>query len=251
MKKILFLYNYIKCFIGNKLVIFFHNTFINSYTDYYTNTIKWPNEGQRLTRVEYQEFREKASELGYKISGFKKFDGDINLVIDCLKKTQIIREKYPDIFRGRKQIILKCSKPGFPLDNDTFAMIGNSNHEITINQYAFRSRERLSEEYSKLANSHFFVTNTNYYSIIIHELGHIIAHKYNIDCLDIANNITGLKSEETLIFIRNNLSFYAGHFNDGREIISEVFSDYFNNANPTEFSLKFIKELDKIVIKKE
>lgn len=150
-----------------------------------------------------------------------------------------------------KVIILKCIKPRFPLDNDTFAMIGNSNHEIIINQYAFRSREMLALEYQKLVDQGFFVKGTDYYSILIHELGHIIGKVYHIDSLKIANDITESKSHNTLNYLKDNLSIYAGRFGDGREIISEVFSDYFNSNNTIDFSLKFIDEIDKIIIEKE
>ncbi|MCD7894010.1 MAG: hypothetical protein LUG60_09965 [Erysipelotrichaceae bacterium] len=53
-----------------------------------------------ISKNEYKEFRDKANVLGYKVSGFKKFDGDINLVLDCMEKTQVIREKYNDLFKG-------------------------------------------------------------------------------------------------------------------------------------------------------
>ncbi len=250
-KMVTFVKEIANTFIKNESIIVYQNKLRDNYTEYYSSSIIWPDGNRIISKNEYKEFRDKANSLGYRISGFKKFDGDINLVLDCLEKTQIIREKYPELFKGRKQIILKCSKPGFPLDNDTFAMIGSNNHEILINQYAFRSRKKLELEYQKLVDQGYFVKGTDYYSILIHELGHIVGRKYHIDNLKISEKISGLNSSDILAFLRHNLSLYSGHFDDGREIISEVFSDYFNCNNTIEFSLKFIKEIDKIILKKE
>ena len=58
--------------------------------------------------------------------------------------------------------------------------------------------------------------------------------------------VTGITKETLLTeYLRTNLSIYSSRKN-GEEIISEVFSDYFN-GNQTEFSLSFIEMLDKII----
>ncbi len=250
-KMVTFVKEIANTFIKNESIIVYQSKLRDNYIEYYSSSIIWPDGNRIISKNEYKEFRDKANSLGYKVSGFKKFDGDINLVLDCLEKTQEIREKYPELFKGRKQIILKCAKPGFSLDNDTFAMIGSNNHEILINQYAFRSRKALELEYQKLVDQGYFVKGTDYYSIFIHELGHIVGKVYHIDSLKIANDITRLKSHDTLNYLKDNLSIYAGRFGDGREIISEVFSDFFNSNNTIDFSLKFINEIDKIIVEKE
>ncbi len=62
--------------------------------------------------------------------------------------------------------------------------------------------------------------------------------------------ITNKSEFETLYYLKNHLSIYAGSDLSGDEIISEVFSDFFNNSIPSDFSLQFIKEIDKIILKK-
>lgn len=64
--------------------------------------------------------------------------------------------------------------------------------------------------------------------------------------MEIAMDITGNSRKEVMRYISSNLSEYAGAFKDGSEIISEVFSDVFGSDNPSEFSLRFIEECDKI-----
>ena len=49
-----------------------------------------------------------------------------------------------------------------------------------------------------------------------------------------------------MMYLENNLSLYASEYEDGSEIISEVFADAFGTDNPSEFSLRFMDECAKI-----
>lgn len=101
-------------------------------------------------------------------------------------------------------------------------------------------------KYESLSKEGWFVKGTDYRSIVKHETGHVVANIYGINGMEIAMDITGNSRKEVMRYISSNLSEYAGAFKDGSEIISEVFSDVFGSDNPSEFSLRFIEECDKI-----
>ena len=91
-----------------------------------------------------------------------------------------------------------------------------------------------------------FVKGTDYHAIIHHEFGHIVANTYNIDSLKIACEVTGLSSKKTLDYLDENLSHYSAGFENGKEIISEVFADV-STSNPSEFSRKFYNKVLKLI----
>lgn len=79
-----------------------------------------------------------------------------------------------------------------------------------------------------------------------------MANLYGINGLDIAKKITGINSNiELMVYLEKNLSLYASEYEDGSEIISEVFSDVFGTGNPSEFSLRFMDECDKMKEKRK
>ena len=115
-----------------------------------------------------------------------------------------------------------------------------------MNANAYRDVGILQKEYQKAVEEGWFVKGTDYRAIIHHEFGHVVANVYKIDSLKIACEITGKSPKETLDFLDINLSHYAGGFNDGREIISEVFADLSTN-NPCEFSRKFYAQMLEVI----
>ena len=122
---------------------------------------------------------------------------------------------------------------------------------ISLNLDAYRDVEVLKNEYQKLVDEGWFVKGTDYKAIVNHEFGHVVADVYKINPLKIACEITGMNSKATVIWLHSNLSKYAGSFDDGREIISEVFADM-SSDNPGEFSRKFYaKVLEAIRYDKE
>lgn len=67
----------------------------------------------------------------------------------------------------------------------------------------------------KLVESKWFVAGTDYHSIIKHEIGHVVANKYNIDGLVL-----------------------------GKEIISECFAGcVYGSGLLNEFALKFVEKM--------
>ena len=129
------------------------------------------------------------------------------------------------------------------MDAEDFAI--TSGRIITLNANAYRDVGVLQEEYQKLVNEGWFVKGTDWRAIIHHEFGHVVANVYKIDSLKIACEITGLTEKEVIVYVENRLSNYAGAFNDGREIISEVFAEM-TTGKPSEFSRRFYSEVLKL-----
>lgn len=113
---------------------------------------------------------------------------------------------------------------------------------ICINANAFRDTKRLAEEYQKLVDSGWFVKETDYRSIIRHEVGHVVVNKYGLNGLEAAKAITGAKTTAiTLHTVKKELSEYAASYEDGTEIVSEAFSGIYSSAEPNEFALQIIE----------
>lgn len=99
-----------------------------------------------------------------------------------------------------------------------------------------------------MVNEKWFVQGTNSDAIISHELGHVVANKYNLDSLQIAKDITGIQQNAQLIdYLEETLSRYSASYSDGREIISECFASVYNSNINNEFALNFVNMCDNIV----
>ena len=182
-----------------------------------------------------------AREHGIELTGFKQYDGIVSTIKDLVDDAEQVAKRYPGIISGKKRLTIRLSEL---LDDEDFAE--TQGHIININANAFRDVDVLRKEYAKLVDKGWFVKGTDYHSIIYHELGHVVANKYQIDILKNAEIITGKKDAELLEFIKANLSQYAGSYVDGREIIAESFSSVFGSGN-SEFALKFIETCDSII----
>ena len=190
-----------------------------------------------MTKDEQRKLRELAESKGIALSGVKNFDGSPSIVSELILTASVLKSKFPAVSDERHKL--------------TLAMEGNMNANdfaitrgrvINFNENAFRDIERLQEEYKKLVNEGWFVKGTDYKAIIHHEFGHVVAETYKIDSLKIACEITGLSVIETLDLVEPQLSLYATSYEDGSEIISEVFADMSTN-NPSEFSREFYKRI--------
>lgn len=204
-------------------------------------SIKWPKRRKSISKEQYRELSSYARESGVVLEGFKRFDGDINIIKQAIDDANEIAEKFPEIKNGRKKLTISLDEYMNP---DDFAI--TNGHIIRINADAFRDAEVLRAEYEKLEKERWFVKGTDYRSIIKHEVGHVVANTYQFDGLEIALSIIGRNRKETMKYIAKNISEYAGEFKDGSEIISEVFSDVFGSDDPSEFSLRFMEECAKI-----
>ena len=209
--------------------------------------IKWPGKKKSITKEQYKELSGYAKDKGISLEGFKRFDGDIQVIKQAIDDVDEIAKRFPEIKSGKKKITISLDEY---MSADDFAV--TKGHIIHINADAFRNADDLAKEYVSLSKDGWFVKGTNYRSIIKHETGHVVANLYGINGLDIAKRITGINSNiELMAYLENNLSLYASEYEDGSEIISEVFSDVFGTGNPSEFSLRFMDECDKMKEKRK
>lgn len=187
--------------------------------------------------------RNFANQYSIDLQGFKNFDGRISVIKDFIVALSQLRERFPAVANKKHRLSLAVS---YNMDADDFAM--TKGRVITLNGNAFRDIKCLAEEYQKLVDEGWFVKGTDWKAIIYHEFGHVVAHAYNIKSLKIACSITNKSERQTLTYLKECLSEYAFAFEDGSEIISEVFSDMFCKAQ-SDFSIRFYQELLKIINK--
>lgn len=205
-------------------------------------SIAWPLKGKSISLEEYKDISEYARNSGVKLEGFKQFDGDINVIKQLIDDAKEITDRFPKLNARKNKITISLD---MYMNSADFAI--TNGHIIRINADAFRNVNILQKEYNKLVEEGWFVSGTNYRSIIKHELGHAVENIYGFDGLEIAKKVTGINSTTKLItYLEDNLSRYSSEFEDGSEIISEVFADVFGSDNPSEFALKFIEECNRI-----
>lgn len=208
-------------------------------------SITWLPKNSNITSEQYKDLKKYAENKGVSLRGFKKSDVDIKLVQDVIDDCSKMFEIYPEL-KGteRKPFTLELS---YHMKDDDFAeTTPNITHIVKLNGNAFRNREKLAEEYSKLEQSGWFVKGTDYHSIIRHEMGHLYGDIHKIDGLKIAKEVTGKTDvAELMLFLEDNVSIYASSYIDGTEIISEVFSDFYSSKKTSEFTAEFIRRCFK------
>lgn len=203
--------------------------------------------GEPISNEEYKDLVSYATKNSIRLSGFKHFVGDINIIKQVIDDILPIAKDFPLILAGRKGVILELD---YSMGTDfATAMYG---HIIMLNGAYFSNIEILSVEYDNAVKENRFVKGTNWRSIIRHELGHIVANKYGIKPMQIAKNVLKTNSElKVLEQLADELSLYSVEYEDGREIISEAFSGYYSNAN-NDFANEYVKSiLSEIKIVKE
>ncbi len=200
-------------------------------------SIDWPKKGTKISNDQFKEIMKYGRDKGIRLSGFKQFDGDVQTVKDLVDDVDAIAVDFPLIKEGKKPVTIQLDENIAPND---FAV--TRNHMICINANAFRDTKRLAEEYQKLVDSGWFVKETDYRSIIRHEVGHVVVNKYGLNGLEAAKAITGAKTTAiTLHTVKKELSEYAASYEDGTEIVSEAFSGIYSSAEPNEFALQIIE----------
>lgn len=210
----------------------------------YTGTT-WSKTGTKITEQQYEDLMSHAKEKGIKLVSFQNFDGDVDLIHDMIDNAENVIKDYPMLAIGKNQLQIHNS---FGMADDDFAQtVGN---KIFINNFAYRDRKLLEQEYEKLVKEGWFVKGTNYNSIIHHELGHAVANVYGLSPMKIAKRVTGLSKDSLVIdFVEKNLSEYSAKLLNGREIIAEVFSSVYSKTN-NQFALNYFDECAKIIAKR-
>lgn len=140
----------------------------------------------------------------------------------------------------------------YDMDDEDFAETKISSRRMHINGKVLKSKDTLEKEHRSLVNEGWFVNGTDYSAILVHELGHQLHTYYHIDTVKIAMQVSGISNRlELEDYLIKNLSEYSStSLDNGQEILSEVFTDYYCNQNTSEFSLNFMAEIVKIVLKK-
>ena len=204
-----------------------------------SDNIKWPPKGKAISHKDYKEIMGYAREKGIDLSGFKEFDGDVKTVVNLIDDADSVAKYYPEIKNGRRKLTIELDQT---MPNGDFAR--TDGHIIHINANAFRDTSVLAKEYNKLVDEGWFVKGTNYHAIVMHEIGHVVANKNNItNFIEIALECVDVKNQaELMLWLRANLSDYAGSFANGSEIISECFASVYGSEEPSKFALTFMEK---------
>lgn len=203
----------------------------------------WPAKREKITNAEYKDIMKYAREKEIELSKFKNFDGDPETIYELIDDADSVAVKYPNIKKGKRKLTIRLDEN---MSADDFAE--TYGHIIHINSNAFRDKSKLAEEYDKAVRSKWFVSGTDYHSIIKHEIGHVVADKYKIDGLSVAQKVLGTKNNaEIMEYLFENMSQYSALHDDGTEIISECFANVFGSKKPLNFALQFLEECDKII----
>lgn len=209
------------------------------------NEMDWPapNPDNIITREQYKELRDYASEKGISLSGFRKFDGDVDLIKEAIDTLNQNLLEFPEVVDVKHPLTLALIHT---LDSDDFAV--TDGRIISINADAYRSKTRLKEEYQKLVDDGWFVKGTTYKSIMDHEFGHVLDFIYKVNAAHIIKRVTGLDKQELVVFLKKNLSRYAAAGKNGIEITSELWAAM-RSGNDSQFILKYFEEYRKIIKK--
>lgn len=205
--------------------------------------IKWLKKGADLTPEQIRELKSYANERNIVLTGLKRTDVDISLMKEVIDEAEKILKIYPELNKNPQLPFTIKVVNGMSANDFAMTTPSENINVVQLNANAFRNKDKLAEEYQKLVNERWFVQGTTYRSIIVHEMGHMYEHQNKTDVLSICQEIFNTnKNINILSYLRENLSKYSASYEDGSEIISEVFSSFYT-GNPKEFEKKFIEKL--------
>ena len=197
--------------------------------------------GMPISQNQFDDLRNYANLNGVRLSGFRNYVGDtgvIKLVIDDISE---IAMDFPRILDEKCGIVLELD---YDMDDDDFATT-DSGHVIHINAGLFADIEKLKVFYSECVKNGNFVRNTDWRSIVRHEVGHVVESIYHFDSMLFAREIMNAGSNaEVFVRLKYELSAYSVAYDDGREIISESFSGYYSNSG-NSFAESFLRKCFK------
>lgn len=191
--------------------------------------ISWPNEGRRLSKEEKADLRAYARDRGIELAMPKACDADPAALRRYVDAAERVASEFPELLGDEKHpLTIRVSA----LPNKDFGFSpSRARHIVDVNEASLRSAEALAAEYGRLADEGWFVPGTSYEAVIYHELGHRYASRNKISGMRIARAIIGSRDKEYLeLQIKKRLSTYASSYENGSEIISEVFSAWFSNT---------------------
>ena len=198
--------------------------------------------GVPISKEEFHELRSYAERHGVKLSGFKDFVGDIEVIKTVIDDIFEIAQDFPEILDERNGIWLELD---YNLGTD-FATT-ESGHIIHLNAVYFSNLEILKEDYSECVTDGRFVKGTDWRAIIRHEAGHVVADRYGLHPMSIALKLShGRREANILEELGDVLSLYSVEYQDGREIISECFSAYYSRVE-NNYANRYVSCCQEIV----
>ena len=193
--------------------------------------------GKPISDGKFKELRQYANGHGIRLSGFKDFVGDIDVIKMVIDDIREIAEDFPAILDERNGIELELD---YNMGTDFATTMAG--HIIHLNAVFFSNLKMMEEEYGEGVNSGRFVLGTDWRAISRHEVGHVVASIYHIDPLKLAMDVLNTKSHiSAQEYLTHNLSIYSTEYEDGREIISESFSAYYSSTS-NQFATEFVQE---------
>jgi hypothetical protein len=203
----------------------------------------WILAGNPLRAEQVSQLHEYASAYGIKLAGFEAVDIDVELVKEMLDDCSKVLNQFPEL-RGKVGQIFTLRTREMPKD-DFAETDRNDPFSISLNTSAFRSKEQLACEYKRLSDSGYFVSGTDYHSIIFHEFGHLYSFAHSINGIGIMKRLSQIHHKKyALQYVRDNISIYASK--DSGEITAECFSAYFGKIDPGQLVLTFVQECARI-----
>ena len=201
----------------------------------------WPNSKGKITKEQYRDLRKFAEERNIKLSHFRDFDGDVELVKTMIAQLEKIADEYPLPAKFRENLTLSVMQ----LSSEDYAL--TEKHIIYLNKLILRDRIYLENDYIAQTGT-LFPKGTNYKNIIIHEYGHVLDYAYQMRPLDIVEQITGYSRKDArfFTFLAQNVSGYASKNVKGHEITSEILN-MVKGDEPSDFALQYMKKYSKII----
>ncbi|SFB75466.1 hypothetical protein [Butyrivibrio sp. YAB3001] len=197
--------------------------------------------GTPISKEVYSELALYAEKNHVFISGFKDFVGDIEVIKQVIDDIVVIAKDFPLIISGKTAIELNLD---YDMGTD-FATTKNR-HIIHLNAVYYSDLNILNADYIEGVAERRFVSNTDWHSVIKHEVGHVVANIYRLKPMEIAKDVLKMNREiQVLEYLTDELSLYSTELEDGREIISEAFSGYYGKAG-NEFADKYVNRCIQI-----
>jgi hypothetical protein len=198
---------------------------------------------------------EKQGMLGIKWVKFNGVSDETEKeIFDCVEK---VYAKFPRLKGLVREIVVKNDKES--IASFEYA----NNNRIELNGRLYKDITKLKEIYEQGVTKGEHPVNTDYRSILTHEIGHAITWKIARDTGEDHSTLTESLREEvlketgfTIEDVANNLSCYATE-DDGSEeknvadeFIAEAFAEYMDSATPRPIAQKTGEKTTHLLSKK-
>lgn len=198
--------------------------------------------GNPVSKSEYERLRSYAEENEIRLSCFKEFVGDINIIMQVIDDIRVVAKDFPKIIGKKTGIVLELD---YNMGIDYATTVDR--HVIHLNGAYYSDINVLTDDYNSCVADGRFVRGTDWHSVIFHETGHVVANLYHLDSMEIAKRVLNLEKRlQVLEILTEELSLYSTENSDGSEIISECFSGYYGHSDNC-FARLFLEECKRTV----